>query len=212
MTIVLLVFNSSSAQKLVQAYEKGGAVMAKLQDGKIRNIANGKDVHLIGYSTSKNLVIYEKLEQRSKAAKGDEGHDQYSIRCFYIATNTEKLLFTTCLDFEGGTKPLYAGSKNYPFDYLCGFDTGMIAKDGELLYFQTDGWTVSPAVHCYNLIDNKLTFFRDGWLTKATKEGVEIQVTGIEYDKKGESKGRYVQKQLYDFKGKLIKNLSEKEF
>ncbi len=210
--LVLFCFNNLSAQKLIEAYEKGGTIVAKMEGGKIKNVAKGNDVNLIGYSISKNLLVYKKLEQSSKTDEIEDSHDQYSLRCFNFTTNAEKLLFTTCLDMDGGTKPSYAGSEDYPFDYLCGFDTGILAKDGTLLYFQTDAWTVSPAIHCYDLTNSKLTFFYAGWLKKATRDGVEIVITGLDREKNGQSKGRYVQRRLYDFNGKLIKNLTGKEF
>ena len=78
-----------------------------------------------------------------------------------------------------------------------------------------DGWATCPAIHYYSLKYNKLVFYKAGWLQKVTKEGVEVQVTGIEYKTnkgKPESKGRYTQTCLFDANGNLIKALTAKEF
>lgn len=90
---------------------------------------------------------------------------------------------------------------------MCGFESPILTKDEESLFFQTDGWAVSPAIHYYNFKTHKLIFFYAGWLQKVTSEGVEVLITGIE-----NNQGRYTQSCLFDMNGKLIKKLSEKEF
>ena len=90
-----------------------------------------------------------------------------------------------------------------------------LTKDGERFYFQSDGWTTCPAIHYYNIKEKKLVFFKAGWLQKLEDNGVEVQVTGIEWvnnQGKKESKGRYTQTCLFDTNGSLIKELTQKEF
>ena len=82
------------------------------------------------------------------------------------------------------------------------------------MFFQTNAWTVCPAVHIFNLETNKIIFFKAGWLNKITVEGIEIGVTGIDYENKGgsfESKGRYTQICLFNFNGDLIREITPKE-
>ena len=140
--------------------------------------------------------------------------DQYSIHLYNINSKIDLTLFTTCLDGNGGTIPDYANTKNYPFNNLCGIEKIIFSKDVMKIFIQTSGWVVCPAIHYYDINLKKLVFFSSGWLLKVQKDGVVIDITGIEYKNvNGEqvSQGRYTQTCLYDFNGNLIRNLSKKK-
>jgi hypothetical protein len=219
-TIILATFlltNFSIAQNLVNAFTKQGKVFVQNDNGNAKQIVSEGENTVVGFSKSKNIVLFERLEQKSKTEgqEGEESYDQVSIRCFNLTSNKETTLFTTCLDGNGGTKPDYASSSIYPNDYLCGFESYFLSNDGERLFFQTNGWATCPAIHYYNLNTNKLVFFKAGWLQKVQTDGVVVQITGIETKNnqgKIESKGRYVQTCLFDMNGNLLKELTAKEF
>ena len=171
---------------------------------------------VINFDKDLNQILYKKLENKSKT-KGqerEESFDQYSICLYNINSNNETILFTTCLDGNGGTKPDYANSDKYPFSSLCGIEKIMFSKDAMRIYIQTSGWTVCPAIHYYDIKLKKLVFFNSGWLIKIQTDGIVIDITGLDMVKKnGEmvSSGRYTQTCLYDFNGRLIKKLSKKK-
>ena len=171
---------------------------------------------VINFDKDLNQILYKKLENKSKTKgqEGEESFDQYSIRLYNINSNNETILFTTCLDGNGGTMPDYANSNKYPFSYLCGIEKIIFSKDVMKIFIQTSGWAVCPAIHYYDIKLKKLVFFSSGWLLKTQKDGVVIDITGLDMVKKnGEmvSSGRYTQTCLYDFNGHLIKKLSKKK-
>ncbi len=215
--IMNMLSHASFGQNLVNAFTQNGKIIIQNDKGATREIVSTGNNSVLAYSRIKNIVIYSTLKHESNT-RGEEGvdsHDQYSIQSYNIITNKNTTLFTTCLDGIGGTMPDYANSSIYPNDNLCGMEMAMLSSDGERLYFQTSGWTSCPAIHYFNLKDSKLVFFKAGWLQNVTKDGVEIQITGIETkNNQGriESKGRYTQYCLFDLNGNLIKELSPKEF
>ncbi|MDI5897404.1 hypothetical protein [Flavobacterium yafengii] len=213
----ILFANLCSAQTLVNAFEKEGKIFIQYDNGSSKEIVSTEDNSVVTFSTSKNFVVYQKVDKKSKTQgmEEEESYDQLSIRLFNLTSNEETILFTTCLDGIGGTKPDYANSSIYPNNNLCDLKSPILTKNGERLFFQTDGWAVCPAIHYYNFKTSKLVFFKAGWLQKVTEEGVEVQITSIESkNNQGqiESQGRYTQYCLFDVNGNLIKELSAKEF
>ena len=220
LAIILSLFlftNLSIGQKLVNAFTKNGKILVQFDNGTTKQIVSVGENTVVGFSQKKNVIIYSRIEKKSKTKRreGEESFDQLTVRSFNLSSNKDAILFTTCLDGVGGTKPDYAHSSIYPNDNLCGFQSANLSSDGERLYFQTDGWATCPAIHYYSLKDNKLVFYKAGWLQKVTKAGIEVQITGIEFKNnqgKTESNGRYTQYCLFDTNGNLIKALSAKEF
>lgn len=212
----MIIITNSKGQNLVNVYSSDGKVFVLYDNGKSKEIASSGENSVVTFSRKKNLVIYKRLEHKSKTnEEGVESFDQYSVYAYDLNINQSRVLFMTCLDGFGGTKPDYAGSSIYPIDNLCGFSSAILSDDGERLYFETQVWAVCPAIHYYNLKENALVYFKAGWLQKVTEKGVEIQVTGIDVQKdRGEvsSGGRYTQYCLFDKQGGLIKELSPKEF
>jgi hypothetical protein len=204
----ILLTNFSMGQNLITAFTKAGKVFVQYDNGVSKEIVSAGENSIIAFSRAKKFVIYDKIEQKSKTKYG---YNQLSVHCFNLTSNKDTILFTTCLDGVGGTKLDYP-TNIYPNSNLCGIDTGMLSNDEERLYFQTSGWAVCPAIFYYSLRENKLVFFIAGWLNKITKEGIEVEITGIEWNKKGESEGRYTQLCLFDLNGNLIKKLAPKEF
>ncbi len=215
--VSILFVNLSNAQTLVSAFAKDGKIFVQFDNGSSKEIVSTGENFLVAFSRAKNFIVYKRVNKKSKkqGKEGEESFDQFFFRSFNLTTNKDTVLFTTCLDGVGGTKPDYANSSVYPKNNLCGLESPILSIDGEKLFFQTEGWAVCPAIHYYNFKTNKLVFFKAGWLQKVTAKGVEIQITGIEFkNNKGqmESKGRYTQYCLFDFNGNLIKELSKKEF
>ncbi len=208
----------NSSSNLVNAFAEDGKIIVQYDNGTSKEIAL-KDNTFTGFSRANNIIIYYRIVQKSKIRMKDPeggGHDQFSVFSFNPTTNEEKILFTTCLDYEdGGTKLDYANSEDYPFDCLYGLERGIVSPDGERLYFQTYAWATCSAIHYYNFKACKLVFFRAGCLENVTAEGIEVVTTGIEMYENNqgemESKGRYLQNCLFDTNVNLMKELSPKK-
>jgi dipeptidyl aminopeptidase/acylaminoacyl peptidase len=214
---LLLCLSTADAQAIVNVFQQDKSIKIQYDNGNTKEIVLVGDASLVGYSRTRNLIIYESPVQKSKTAheEGSISHDQVAVRCYNPGSGQDSLLFTTCHDGSGGTRPAYANSSIYPFETICGFYSPTISPDGERLYFESSAWTVSNAVHYYNLKTRQLVFFKAGWLQKVTTAGVEVQITSIEIrNNQGnvESRGRYTQYCLFDVNGNLIRELSEKEF
>jgi hypothetical protein len=207
---------NANSQEISNVFAKSGKIFIQYSNGISKEIVSIGNNSILEIPKSKKFVIYKRLE-KATAHPGQEGglsFDQVSIHSFDLVANRDKLLFTTCIDGDGGTIPDYANSDIYPFDNLCGLENTLLSPDGKLLFFQTNAWVVCPAVHIYNLETNKIIFFKAGWLNKITSEGIEVGVTGIDYENKGgsfESKGRYTQICLFNFNGDLIREITPKE-
>lgn len=217
LTILLLLSNMVFAQPFKKAIEKNGKILISLNTGKSIEIKSKGPMLLLDYSAKHHLIIFSRIEQTSKT-KDQEGvpsNDQISVYSYNSISKIESKLFTSCLDGEGGTTLNYGESSAFPFKSLCNIEKVTISQDGSMLYFQTDGWRVSPAVHSYNLKDKSLNFFHAGWLEKVSMTGIQITITGIdmiEVKGKQESNGRFTQLCLFNKHGVLLKPLQEKEF
>jgi hypothetical protein len=206
-----------SGQSIVNVYQQDKSIKIQYDNGNIKEIIPAGNASLIGHSRSQNLILYTNVTKKSMTAgqEGSESYDQVSVHAYNPTVGKDSILFTTCLDGIGGTRPPYANSSIYPFETLCGFFSPTLSPDGDRLYFETSAWSVSNAVHYYNLKTRQLTFFKAGWLQKVNQAGVEIQITAIEWKNnqgQPESRGRYTQYCLFDTSGNLIRELSEKEF
>jgi hypothetical protein len=215
--LIVISISNSFGQNQFNAFNKEGKIFIQFDTNDIKEIVSEGENVVLGFCQSKNFVVYKVLEQKSNSESPDaEGSfDQYSVRLYDLSTNKSTILFTTCLDGEGGTMVSYGKSNIFPNENLCGLQSAQLTKDGEKLFFQTDGWVTCAAIHYFDIKQNKLVFYKAGWLMKVNENNVEVQVTGIETINnhgKIESKGRYVQTCLFDMNGKLIKNLTEKEF
>jgi hypothetical protein len=200
-------------ESILNVFDKDGQIYVKYSDEKIIELDIEGNNSLVSYSSDFNIIVYSKLETESKfkGVEGEETFDQESIWAYNVSTAENKKLFTTCLDHTGGTIPDYAKTDDYPFNDICGFEKGKLTPSGDKLFFQTYAWATSSAIHCYNLKDNSLTFYLAGDLGEVTNEGVEVSISAIEM-LNGESKGRYFQTLLYDYDGKVIKELTEKQY
>lgn len=207
-TCVTLSLTLCTSQKVSNIFTKEGKIFVQYNDGVVTEIVSHGKNSVIGFSPEKKNVIYLRMVQQSqtRGLEFSESSDQFSVFCFDLKTNDDEVLFTTCLDGQGGTQPEYANSDIYPFSYLGNWEGGILTKDGEKLFFQTSAWMTCPAIHYYNLATHKLIFFVPGWLHSVTEEGVVTGSTGI-----GDN-GRYTQQRLYDFDGNFIKELSPKEY
>lgn len=216
-SVALLAGDLSIAQNITNAFSKDGKIIVQYSNGNSKQVVSEGVDTILGFSGTKNFVLFQRLVQKSKNA-GKEGElvsDQFSICRFDLNSGKETILFTTCLDGIGGTVPGYANSNVYPNINLCGIESPALTADGEKLFFQTYGWSTCPAIHFYDLKQNTLLFYRAGWLEKVSPEGIQVMITGLELNEKNgvvESNGRYYQTCLFDMNGSLIKELSPKEY
>jgi hypothetical protein len=189
-----------------------------LYDNKVeKEILQGKGNSVIYYSKKNQYVLYKKLIKKSVLMNKEDGKedasDMYSIYLFNMLNNKTIEVFKSCFDGNDGTKPSYANSDSYPFNAICNPDNFMLSPDEEVIYFNSKAWSVSYAIHYFNIKDLKLKFFHSGSLVKVDNTGVIIEITDVETVKEnGElvSKGRYWQNCLYSFDGKFIKYIGEK--
>lgn len=151
-------------------------------------------------------IIYQKIITKSEPIPtGDVDYlhtpDQHAVYWQSTDNKPDKMLFITCLDSEGGTPIDYAMSEKFPFPALCQLEAAMLDKQNRRLYFQTAAWTVSPAVHYYNFADEKIYFFKDGWLESISSAGVEISRAILT-----EHNGRQIFTNFFDKDGNKIED------
>lgn len=214
---MLIYIPFAEAQSIINVFQQEKSIKIQYDNGNTKEVVLVGNASLLGYSRSQNLIMYEHTIQKSKTAQqeGSMSYDQVTVHAYNPVSGKDSILFTTCLDGSGGTRPAYANSNIYPFETLCGFYSPILSPDGERLYFESSAWTVCPAVHYYNLKTRQLVFFKAGWLQNVSLAGVEVQITAVEWkNNQGqvESRGRYTQYCLFDASGNLIRALSEKEF
>jgi hypothetical protein len=214
---MLIYIPFAEAQSIINVFQQEKSIKIQYDNGNTKEVVLVGNASLLGYSRSQNLIMYEHTIQKSKTAQqeGSMSHDQVAVHAYNPVNGKDSILFTTCHDGAGGTRPAYANSNIYPFETICGFNSPAISPDGERLYFESSAWTVCPAVHYYNLKTRQLVFFKAGWLQNVSQAGIEVQITAVEWkNNQGqvESRGRYTQYCLFDASGNLIRTLSEKEF
>ena len=216
--LLIIISNSTNAQEPINAYSKDEKIYIEYDNGQVKEVVSDKGNEIIIFTRKSNFILYQKLLKKSNPPVNDDGSfessDQLAIYLFDIKSDSSKLLFTTCHDGTGGTKPSYSESTIYPFSTICNPSSFMFSPDESKIFFESPAWQVCPSIHYYNLKENKLVFFKAGLLKKIDTKGVQVQVTGVDYViVKGErqSRGRYWQDRLFDFNGKLIKNIGEKE-
>lgn len=157
-------------------------------------------------SKDRHFLIYLRNQQSN-------GVNLSQIIRYDLRTSTEEVLVQAS---EGNpdvsTYISYANSDNYPFSCLGEIMNMKLSPDNERIYFETTAWTVSDAIHYYDISTGQIYFFHSGDLNKIYPNGMlNITTTSLAFDKKGNS-GRYTQQWLYDSNGKKIKPLSKKVF
>lgn len=214
---LFLFFGVANAQKLVKLIQKNDAYFVEYDNKVQKEIIQGKGNSVIYYSKKNQYVLYKKLIKKSVLMNKEDGRedaaDMYSIYIFNILNNKTIEVFKSCLDGNDGTKPSYANSKIYPFNSICNPDNFMLSPDENIIFFNSKAWAVSNAIHYFSINDLMLKFFHSGSLIKVDNNGVTIEISDVETVREnGEivSKGRYWQKCLYDFNGKFIKYIGEK--
>lgn len=108
----ILFVNFCNAQAIVNTFAKDKKIFVQYDNGKLKEIASNGDNSVVTFSTAKNFVIYQSVVKKSetKGQEGEESTDQISIHFFNLLSNKDTILFTTCFDGVGGTKPNYANS------------------------------------------------------------------------------------------------------
>ena len=126
--VTILFMNLCKAQNLVNAYSKTGKIFVQFDNGSTKEIVSTGDNTYVAISRAKKFVIYKRIEQKSKTEgqEGEQSYDQLSIHLFNLQTNKDNILFTTCFDGHGGTKPDYANSSIYPFSNLCSLESALL--------------------------------------------------------------------------------------
>ncbi|MEI8087129.1 MAG: hypothetical protein WCG93_13045 [Paludibacter sp.] len=117
-----------------------------------------------------------------------------------IATTTETVLVRACTDNPRVSTPIsYANSFNYPFSCLGSIEKIFLSPNNQRIYFQAEAWTVSAAIHYYDMATTKIHFFSSGSISCVFSNGMlDIEITG------NEGNGRYWQHFLFDTNGKKI--------
>lgn len=119
---------------------------------------------------------------------------------FDFAIATETVLVKACTDNPRLSTPIaYADTHNYPFSCLGSIENIFISPNNQRIYFQAEAWTVSAAIHYYDMVTTKIHFFSNGSISRIFSNGMlDIEITG------NEGNGRYWQHFLFDTNGKKI--------
>lgn len=215
--IFILFCIKSNAQKPERIVQRSDTYFIQYDNNVEKEIIQGKGNGVIYYSKKNQYVLYKKLIKKSVLITNENSRedaaDMYAYYFFSILNNKTVQIFTSCFDGAEGSKLSYSNSEIYPFNSICNPDNFMLSPDENIIYFNSKAWSVSNAIHYFNINDFKLKFFHSGSLIKVDNNGVTIEITDVETVKEnGElvSKGRYWQNCLYDFNGKFIKNVGEK--
>lgn len=211
--IILLVILSLTtcvnikAQEVTKTFIKKGNIYVQFDNADSRQITNkGLDVQAI-LSKNKQFVIGLRIKEDKKDQ--EQILNETAIILFDLVTNKEKVIVQGCkFDGSGSSLFSYAESDEFPFPGLCNITNVRISPDGQRVYFETDAWAVSSAIHYCNLSNGKIAFFHSGTLKEVLEDGnLNISITGIE-----ENVGRYWQDWLFDKNGTKIKAIGEKSF
>jgi len=206
--ISLCLINFSIKSQIVKStYVKNGNIFIQYDNGNYNQITYQSFDTLPSLSKNNNFVIY--LRTIRDSSMSEEGNKETKIMRYNIANSTESVLVQGCKrDGSGSSGFSYANSNDYPFSDLCNIYNLQLSYDGQRIYFQTEAWVVSSAIHYYDIPSDKQFFFHAGDLKKVLPDGnLLISITGIE-----QGKGRYWQDWVYDKIGRPIRSNGKKEY
>ncbi len=210
--IISLCFFTSlgRSQEVTKTFIKSGNIFLQYDNADTHQITfKGLDSHSMLSSDKKYLIFIRTIRNQEEPEEGVEYIEESKIVQFTIATSSEKVLVQGCKsDGSGSSVISYAESDQYPFSGLCNITNVMLSPDGQRVYFETDAWTTSHAIHYCFVPTGKIALFGSGSLNEILPNGdINVGITAIE-----PNKGRYTQNWLFDKNGNEIKAIGVKEF
>lgn len=208
-TFLLLCVMQSSAQYIKGVFSFNGNIFLEYNHAQTSQITDqGEDQQPI-LSKDTTIVYFLRTTKDTTDAEDYPLIIESKIIEYNLEELTEFELVKGCqADGLGSSTFSYADTEKYPFSGLCNISKIALSPDEQRIYFETDAWVVSPAVHYYDLATKQIYFFHDGWLGNIHEDGkVEIVITRIYKEM-----GRYTQLWLCNENGKEIKALGKKEF
>jgi hypothetical protein len=205
-SIILLLFClliwPATAQKVSKTFLSKGNVYIQSAKKSISQITKLGLDNLPVLSNDKKFVIFlRQLPEKYVYVS--------QIIRFDIATATETVLVRACTENPRMSTPIsYAYSYNYPFSSLGNIEKIFLSPNNQRIYFQAAAWTVSAAIHYYDMSTMKVHFFYSGNISQIFSNGMlDIEITGID------GNGRYWQHFLFDTNGKkIMPTLGEKAY
>ncbi|MEI6754139.1 MAG: hypothetical protein WCK78_13355 [Paludibacter sp.] len=191
--LLLLVSVLIFSQKVTKTFLRKGNVYVQAGKSSFSQITKSGFDTLPILSNDKKFVIFLRHLP--------EKYDYVTqIVSFDIATATETVLVRACTDNPHVSSPIsYADTRNYPFSCLGSIEKIFFSPNNQRIYFQAEAWTVSAAIHYYDMATKKIHFFSDGSISRIFSNGMlDIEITG------NEGHGRYWQHFLFDTNGKKI--------
>ena len=205
-----LVASLVKSQEITKTFIKSGNIFVQYDNADSRQITiKGIDSQALLSSDKKFVIFLRTIKNTKEPEEGEEVIEDTKIIKYDFATSTEKLLVEGCKsDGSGSSAISYADSDEYPFTGLCNISNIQLSPDGQRVYFETDAWTVSHAIHFCFIPNGKIAFYSSGSLNEILPNGnLSINITGIE-----QNKGRYTQDWLYDKNGNPVEALGDKLF
>lgn len=207
--LFLLLGTLVQAQQIEWVQLRKDVLLVKDSSGSVRKLLPRAKVFWVGFNKNTQTLVYVRLHTKSnkKSSEGDFAENRLAICKYDIKNDSEQVLLTTCLDGKAGTKVPYGKSDIFPHEGFCQAENFHLSGDGQKLVFQTAGWKVSPAIHWIDIHTGSIIFLSPGWIKKIRKNGVELEISGIDPDLQ---LGRYTQLILVNWKGKKVKELGPK--
>jgi len=196
---VLLLSVPVISQHISGVFQSHGNVYLQFGKSSFTPITKGKMDTLPKLSNNKKYVIFLRVLPKN--------HTSQIIR-YDIATSTESVLVQANTDHPEVCTPIsYANSDDYPFPCLGSISNIELSPDNKRIYFETDAWAVSAAIHYYDITTSKIYFFHSGSITRIFSNGMlDVQITV------NDGHGRYWQNWLFNSKGKKVRSFENKEY
>jgi hypothetical protein len=205
-----LITSLVRSQEVTKTFIKQGNIYIQYDNADSRQITyKGMDSQTMLSNDKKYVIFIRTIKNPNEPEEGVEYIEESKIVQYTFATSTEKILVQGCKNNGTGSSAIsYADSDQFPFSGLCNITNVQLSHDGQRVYFETDAWTTSHAIHYCVVPTGKIALFGSGRINEIFPNGeLNVNITGIEVDK-----GRYTQNWLFDKNGNEIKAIGEKEF
>jgi hypothetical protein len=205
-----LVTSFIRSQEVTKTFIKKGNIYILYDNADSRQITfKGTDSQSMLSNDKKYVIFIRTIKNPKEPEEGVDYIEESKILQYTFATSSEKVLVQGCKSDGSGSSPIsYADSDEYPFSGLCNVTNVQLSPDGQRVYFETDAWATSHAIHFCFVPTGKIALFGSGRLNEILPTGeLNVNITGIE-----PNKGRYTQNWLFDKSGNEIKAVGDKEF